>query len=199
MNPGTVSIQNLSKSYGRLLVLKQLTLHLSAEKPCVFMGPSGGGKTTLLRILLGLETPDEGLVRWNINGKSPRLAAVFQEDRLCEAFSPLQNIHMVTENLLNREQISQELCRLLPAESLHRPIHTLSGGMKRRVAILRALLAPGDCVLMDEPFTGLDEDTKRQVISYIKEKTNGKLLIVTTHQEEDVELLGGALYLLPLN
>lgn len=206
MNSCTVSIQNLSKSYGELTVLAQLNMYLVAGKPWVLMGPSGGGKTTLLRILLGLETPDTGTVKWDIqtstgssaSQQKPDLAAVFQEDRLCEAFSPMENVLMVTGKLLNRDQVSQELCRLLPAEAIHRPVHTLSGGMKRRVAILRALLAPCDGVLMDEPFTGLDEDTKLQVISYIKEKTAGKLLLITTHLEEDVELLDGTLITLPL-
>ena len=205
MNPGTVSIQNLSKSYGELTVLAQLNMLLTVGKPWVLMGPSGCGKTTLLRILLGLEAPDTGTVTWDlqmsarspVSRQRPNLPAVFQEDRLCEAFSPMENILMVTGNLFSRDQISQELCRLLPAESIQRPVHTLSGGMKRRVAILRALLAPGDGVLMDEPFTGLDEDTKLLVISYIKEKTADKLLLITTHQEEDVELLGGTLISLP--
>lgn len=205
MNSCTVSVQNLSKSYGGLPVLTQLNMQLTAGKPWVLMGPSGGGKTTFLRILLGLETPDEGSVRWVLPDSDgppptrhkPALAAVFQEDRLCEAFSPMENVLMATRNLYNREQAGRELRRLLPAESIYRPVYTLSGGMKRRVAILRALLAPCNGVLMDEPFTGLDEDTRRQVISYIKEKTAGKLLLIATHQEEDVELLGGTLISLP--
>ena len=65
--------------------------------------------------------------------------------------------------------------------------------MKRRVAIARALLAPSCAILMDEPFTGLDEDTKQTVIRYIKEKTTGKLLVVSTHQEEDITALDGTL------
>lgn len=65
--------------------------------------------------------------------------------------------------------------------------------MKRRVAVLRALLTPSDILLMDEPFTGMDETLKRDVITYIKEKQNGRLLILTTHQEEDVDLIGGTL------
>lgn len=65
--------------------------------------------------------------------------------------------------------------------------------MKRRVAVCRALAVPFDAVLMDEPFTGLDEDTRRKVIAFVKQKTNGKLAIISTHQEEDVPLLGGSL------
>ena len=65
--------------------------------------------------------------------------------------------------------------------------------MKRRVAILRALLTPSDILLMDEPFTGLDEEIKQRVIEYIKEKQEGRLLVLTTHQDEDIALLEGTL------
>ena len=80
---------------------------------------------------------------------------------------------------------------MLPEECLTRPVSTLSGGMKRRVAILRAVLAPSDILLLDEPFTGLDEGTKQEVIRYILDRRAGRFLLVTTHQEEDALLLNG--------
>lgn len=123
----------------------------------------------------------------------PRFSAVFQEDRLCEAFTPLENVMMVTGRLLSPAQVRAELARLLPEESLSRPVATLSGGMKRRTAICRALLAPYDVLLMDEPFTGLDEGTRQTVISYILEKSVGRMVLISTHQEEDVALLGADL------
>ena len=126
-------------------------------------------------------------------GSLPRVSAVFQEDRLCEAFTPIENVMMVTGKLLSQAQVRSELARLLPEESLTRPVSTLSGGMKRRTAICRALLAPYDVLLMDEPFTGLDEDTRQTVISYILEKTAGRMVLISTHQEEDVALLGAEL------
>lgn len=176
-------IENLCKSYGDLLVLDHLNLNLEGGRTYCLMGPSGSGKTTLLRLILGLEQSDEGTIV-----RPKRLAAVFQEDRLCEAFSPLDNV-MMAAGKLSRSQIRAELCRILPEEAILRPTSTLSGGMKRRVAIMRSLLAPSDGILMDEPFTGLDETTKHQVISYIKEKTTDKLLLIATHQEEDSQLL----------
>ena len=150
------------------------------------MAPSGAGKTTLLRILLGLEKPDSGQVQI----PSP-VTAVFQENRLCDAFSPLDNVLMAAGKSLDRQTAYSELCRLLPEEAILRPSSTLSGGMKRRVAIARALLAPSQAIIMDEPFTGLDEETKQTVIDYVKEKTAGKLLLITTHQEEEAAALGG--------
>ena len=156
------------------------------------MGPSGSGKTTFLRILLGLEQADSG----SIEGlQGTRASAVFQENRLCESFTPVDNITMVIpgRSSQSRKQAREELLRLLPEEALCRPVSTLSGGMKRRVAIVRALSVPCGMVLMDEPFTGLDENTKRNVIQYIKEKTRDKLVIISTHQDEDIELLNGTL------
>ncbi len=125
----------------------------------------------------------------NPTGISPRFAAVFQEDRLCEAFTPVENVLLVTGRSLSAARVRAELSRLLPEESLSRPVSTLSGGMKRRTAICRALLAPYDVLFMDEPFTGLDEDTRQTVISYILEKNAGRMLLISTHQEEDVASL----------
>ena len=120
---------------------------------------------------------------------------MFQENRLCEPFTPVDNIVMVIPGRTSRsrKQAREELSRLLPEEALSRPVSTLSGGMKRRVSIVRALSVPCDMIIMDEPFTGLDENTKLSVIRYIKEKTRDKLVIISTHQEEDVALLGGTL------
>lgn len=188
MTKYAIELINISKSYGTLSVLHNQNITLEAGHIYCLMGASGSGKTTLLRLLLGLEQPDSGTVTG-----TGRPAAVFQEDRLCEAFSPLDNVLMVTGHTLTPEQIHNQMTRLLPAECLTRPVSTLSGGMKRRVAILRAILAPANVILMDEPFTGLDEDTKRLVIQYIRENSANRLLLITTHQEEDIILLGGSL------
>ena len=105
----------------------------------------------------------------------------------------MENLRLVLGKSVSREDIRRELSLLLPEESLSRPVSTLSGGMKRRTAVCRAMIAPSDAVILDEPFTGLDDETRRQVIAYIKSRQRGRLLIVSTHQEEDVALLGGEL------
>ncbi len=185
-----LKIKDLSKAFGNLEVLNQVSLTLPSGPIHCLMGPSGSGKTTFLRILLGLEQADSGTIE-GLRGK--RASAVFQEDRLCEAFSPVENVAMVLPGSVsrNRKGAYEELLSLLPEESLSRPVSTLSGGMKRRVAIVRALSAPSDMIVMDEPFTGLDEATKGSVIRYILNRSAGKLVIVSTHQEEDVGLLNG--------
>lgn len=186
----SLEIRGLTKSFHGLKVLDGVTLTFEDGETCCLMSPSGSGKTTLFRILLGLEKADSGEVT-GIQGK--RFGVVFQEDRLCETFTPLENVLMTADRSLTKESARRELCRLLPEEALDRPAATLSGGMKRRTAICRALLAPSDLVLMDEPFTGLDEAMRRQVIGYIREKTQGKTLLLSTHDPEDVEMLGARL------
>lgn len=183
-------IKKLCKSFDGNFVLDHVNLHLVSGNVYCLMGPSGSGKTTLFHILLGLVSADSG----EVNGlNKERISAVFQENRLCEAFTPVENVTMVMPSSSgnNKRKAREALKRLLPDESLDRPASTLSGGMKRRVAIIRALTVPFDMVIMDEPFTGLDEETKQQVITYIKEQSAGKLVLISTHQEEDVQLLNG--------
>lgn len=193
-----IEIQDLTKFYNHEAVLSHLNLLFDASSPNCLMSPSGSGKTTLLRLIMGLEQPDAGCISiTDGQGETPegpvRFSAVFQEDRLCELFSPMENVMMVTRKSLPAQEVRSQLSRLLPEECLDRPVCTLSGGMKRRAAICRALLAPSQILLMDEPFTGLDEDNRLLAIRYIQELVNGRLLILTTHQEEDVALLDGRL------
>ena len=183
----SLAVRDLSKAFENLQVLQGVNLDFKDSGIYCLMGPSGTGKTTFLRILMGLEKADTGVIQGR-DGK--RFSAVFQEDRLCEAYTPLDNVMMAADRSVAREAAKRELCRILPEESISRPVYTLSGGMKRRTAVCRALLAPYDILVMDEPFVGLDEDTRGQVLRYVREKTEGKLVILSTHMEEDAAVLG---------
>ena len=191
-----IIIRDLSKSYGGRPVLNSLNMTFTSQSPCCLMSPSGSGKTTLFRILMGLETADSGSVHFTDDtGRTlpgcPGFSVVFQEDRLCEAFTPLENVRMTAGRSLPPEQIRKEMALLLPEESLDRPVSTLSGGMKRRTALCRAILTPSSVLLMDEPFTGLDDAMRRQAIRYLLDRLAGRLLLLSTHSQEDVSLLGG--------
>lgn len=182
-----IEIKNLSKNYGGAQVLDNLSLTLTSHRPVCLMGPSGRGKTTLFNILLGLLKADAGEITGVENAK---FSAVFQEDRLCEQLSALMNVAIVLDNP-DKKRITEQLIKMgLAEDEIHRPVSQLSGGQKRRVAILRALASASDAVLMDEPFKGLDEDTRLQVIRQVKENLNGRLLMVITHNEEDAVALG---------
>jgi NitT/TauT family transport system ATP-binding protein len=154
------------------------------------MGPSGCGKTTLLNILLGLLPPDAGTVA----GVNPNaLGAVFQEDRLCERASVGANIRMAAPAFREDGALRPLLAEMgLEAKT---PVFELSGGMKRRVALLRALAAPSELIIMDEPFTGLDEGLKQTAAACIRRRQGGRTLIVVTHSKNDLSLLGGSLSL----
>ena len=181
-----MKMNNLTKSYGEQVVIDNLSLQLYFNRTYCLMAPSGSGKTTLFQILLGLEHADSG----QIHGlENKRLSAVFQEDRLLEGYTALENLRFVTGRQYTTAELTGLLRRLLPEDALGKPVCEFSGGMKRRTAILRALLAPSDFMIMDEPFTGLDAETKRNVIELIKEYTNGKLVLIATHQPEDATLL----------
>lgn len=187
-----LNIRDLCLSFDGRSVLSDVNLSLHSGNVYCLMGPSGSGKTSFLKILLGLLKADSGFVHIPVGIK---MSAVFQEDRLCEEFTPMENLIMTVPGYSreHREKAKEILLNLLPEESLLRPVSTLSGGMKRRVAIGRALFVPSDVILMDEPFTGLDHGTKEKVICYIKTCTRDKLVIISTHHSEDAALFDGTL------
>ena len=179
-------IHHVSKTFGTEHVLNNVTLSLSSGNIYCFMAPSGSGKTTLFRIFMGLETPDSGEI-CGLEGK--RISAVFQENRLLEGFNAIQNLQFVTGRRYSVSELTQVLTRLLPEDSLQKPVHEFSGGMKRRLAIIRALLVPFDILIMDEPFTGLDAASKENAASLICEYASEKLILFSTHHTEEAALL----------
>lgn len=189
---GEIKLENVSKTYGEKQVFRDFSHTFpEGELTCV-MGPSGCGKTTLLSLLLGLEEPDTGEIQ-GMEGR--KKSAVFQEDRLCENTGAVSNIRLVNPNL-SKEEAEGMLRDLGLGDSLRQPVRTLSGGMKRRVAILRALAAEYDVLFLDEPFKGLDETTKALVMEYFLQKTRGKTVILVTHDRGEAAALGGHLLLL---
>jgi NitT/TauT family transport system ATP-binding protein len=184
-----IIIKDLWKQYGEKTVLAGFSTVIPAGSVFGIMGESGCGKTTLLRILLGLETPDNG----RIDGLPPRISAVFQEDRLCDEFSAVTNVAIAAPHHTPRADIEKCLASLGLGADLDRPVRTLSGGMRRRVAIARALMAEGELLLLDEPFKGLDEETRLSVIAVVCEMTKGRTVVLVTHDEEDITALGASL------
>jgi ABC-type multidrug transport system ATPase subunit len=181
----TIEAEHICKSYGPKAVLEDFSLSISSDSSYVLTGESGAGKTTFLRILLGLEKPDKGRIRLLGDYKYSRVNAgvVFQEDRLCENFSAVENVAMVNRRLSARIA-REELEKLLPADELDKPAAELSGGMRRRVCIVRACVVPSDVIVMDEPFTGLDDENRRRCIEYIRSIQGATPLILTAHSLE---------------
>ena len=163
----------LTKHFGSKCVLDKKVIDIKSGKRYLFWGKSGIGKTTAMRILAGLESNEES--DFPSLGK---VSMVFQEDRLLESFSAKENLLAVCSNI---NRVNKYLSSFgIPSEQR---VREFSGGMKRRVAILRALICDHDTLLMDEPFTGLDDETYKNVISFINEREKGKTIIIVSHEE----------------
>lgn len=184
-----IIIEKLTKRYGSQVVLENFNATLETGRLTCILGPSGIGKTTLVRILMGLETADSGTV----SGLDALVkSAVFQEDRLCSGLDVYTNIllpHLQKPSPLTLAQIDQGLSALDLQDQAHKLAGALSGGMKRRAALLRALFAPYDILFLDEPFKGLDAQTKEKSMAYLKANTQGKTVICITHDQNEVTYL----------
>lgn len=172
--PGSaIRMKNVYKNFGECEVLKDCTADYEPGGIYYLMSPSGSGKTTRLHMLAGLIKPDSGEIT------APRsVSMVFQEDRLCEDYDAVKNVELVTGD---REKAEKALLELLPPDALHKPCAQLSGGMKRRVAVVRAVEAESEALLMDEPFAGLDAGTRERTEGYIDRRRAGRTLIMATH------------------
>ena len=180
-------IKNLCKSFDGSPVLENVSFTAGPGVTCV-MAPSGAGKTTLLRILLGLERPDSGSVPRDI-----RWSAVFQENRLLEHLDAMGNLRFVLGAALDEPAADALLAELGLGDTAGKPVREFSGGMKRRLALARALLAPSDALALDEPFTGLDEENRARCLALIRRAAEKPVLLVT-HDPADAKSLGAAVY-----
>lgn len=185
--PAGISVSDLSKSYGGNKVFERFSGEFPAGKITAVMGASGCGKTTLISLLTGLLEPDGGSV--NITPADAGFSAVFQEDRLCENMTVTANIRLVCGDRRSSAEIEQALERLGLSGWGDKPVRELSGGMKRRAALARALLADYGVIVLDEPFKGLDEATKAQVVAYCREMLAGKTAVLVTHDSEECQAL----------
>ena len=180
-------IKNLCKSFDGRPVLENVSFTAGPGVTCV-MAPSGAGKTTLLRILLGLERPDSGSVSGGV-----RWSAVFQEDRLLEHLDAMGNLRFVLGAALDEPAANALLTELGLGDTAGKPVREFSGGMKRRLALARALLAPSNALALDEPFTGLDEENRARCLALIRRAAEKPVLLVT-HDPADAKSLGAAVY-----
>ena len=180
----SIVITDLCKRFGSTPVLQRFTW--TVDRPMVLMGRSGCGKTTLLRILLGLESADSGTVT---GVETP--AAVFQEDRLCPQLTAAANLTL-TGHGLTPQDAERELRALgFTDAELALPAARLSGGQKRRAALLRALLCrDAKTLLLDEPFTGMDAELVEDAVAATKRLAGERPTILVTHDRTAADLLG---------
>ncbi len=184
-----IQVEDLCKSFGEKKVLNQVSFTLEPGVVTAVMAASGVGKTTLLRILMGLEKPDSGRI---LGLEGLRLSAVFQEDRLCENLSPLSNVQLVTGKAIEKKEISASLEAVGLGGCACQPVRELSGGQRRRAALVRALCPPWDLLLLDEPFKGLDHKTRQMVMEYVRKCLLSRpesYTVLVTHDREEAEYL----------
>lgn len=174
---GRLEASHVYKAFGSRQVLSDFSAVYEPGRTYVLDAPSGSGKTTLLHILSGLLRPDGGEVKGG-----GTFGMVFQEDRLCLDYSAVKNVELVTGDPARAEEA---LASLLEPDALHRPCRELSGGMKRRVALVRAMEAQSQYVLLDEPFTGMDAETRVRAGEYVRRRQKGRLMILVTHDDID--------------
>ena len=185
-----VEFKNITKKYGYDTVFENLSLSITEGSTTVIMGESGCGKTTLLRIVAGLEKPDDGELMCD-----EKIAMMFQELRLLPWKNALENI----KSVLHSEHFSLA-DKYLSAVGLEKDTdkfpHELSGGMAQRVAFARFLAfaeAEGaTLLLLDEPFSSLDDETRTKMLSLLKEFSTEKTLIVVTHNTIEAKAFDNA-------
>lgn len=180
-----LELKNVCLSYGKLEVLKNISLRLARGERIALMGPSGCGKTSLLRVSTGLQKPYSGSV---INS-AERTAMVFQEPRLLPWLSAEDNVKLtIPAGAKTSSPPVTWLEKLGIAEAAKKRPDELSGGMQQRVALARALAYEADLLLLDEPFKALDAGTKENVIKTISGSTDAAIILVTHDAGEAAEL-----------
>lgn len=180
---GGIGLRGVTRRFGEHVVLDGLDLSLAPGGVTALMGPNGSGKTTVARLLLGLDRPDAGAVE-GLDGR-PR-SAVFQEDRLCPQLSAVDNVRLVLGRGTDRGAVLEALAAVgLDDATVHAPVRELSGGQRRRVAIVRAVLADAELVVLDEPFTGLDQAVKPVTMAWVRDRCAGRTVLLVTHDERE--------------
>lgn len=175
-------IEKITKSYGKQKVLENISFNINeSERICIY-GKSGIGKTTLLRIIAGLEKADSGEITF-----AGKVSMVFQEDRLLENTDVYTNLYCVLGSRFDKAEADMHLKEVGLEGAGNKLVSELSGGMKRRVAIVRCMMKSSEIILLDEPFKGLDTILKDNIIRYVVKYLNGRAVIMVTHDISEAE------------
>ena len=180
-----LELKNVSLSYGDLRVLRDVSLRLDPGERIAVMGLSGCGKTSLLRVIAGLQSPDSGTVKL----AARRLSFVFQEPRLLPWLTAEENVRLVLPDVHQGEDAAAWLSRFGLGDAADKLPAELSGGMQQLVSLARALVCVPDLLLLDEPFKALDAAAKQNAIAAVSDGTDAAIILVT-HDVREAEALG---------
>ena len=182
-----IRLDRVTRRFDGKTVISDLSFTFPDRGVFALMGPSGSGKPTLLRLLAGLDVPDGG----SIESTHQKTAVAFQEHRLLPWLNCEDNLKLVLSKNKNSSVSAQEwleameltdAAKLFPKE--------LSGGMKQRLSLARALCFGGDLLLLDEPFSALDKDLKQRIFPLVRKACPNGLILIITHDAADAEALG---------
>lgn len=182
MKSNAIICRSVSKSYGEKQVLSNFSFSMEYGGVYRIIGASGCGKTTLLRLICGLETPDDGIIT---GAKLEDISYLFQEDRLFPWLSAVKNVEIASKDK-NRRALAEKLLSELGLDKekdFHLLPSELSGGMSRRVAIARALIKNSEILILDEALRGLDDENRARCAEVIGRYSKGKTVIFVTHGE----------------
>ena len=178
-----IELLNVSKHYGGSIILRDISVQMRTGETYFLIGASGSGKTTILRLIAGLETPTSGQIETN----GARISYAFQEPRLFPHLTVLENILAISP-----ARHPEEILSLLDlTEASAKYPHQLSGGMKKRAGVARALAAKADVYLLDEPTAGQDAAHGAAAAEAIRRYTAGALTVIATHDESLLRSISG--------
>lgn len=189
-----IKVKNIVKRFDEKVVLNNVSFDIGDVGVFAIVGRSGIGKTTMLRLIAGLDTPDAG----SITADNTKIAYKFQEPRLLNWLTTLENVAVVLEDKTTAKELALtwlEAVGLSDATNLYPD--QLSGGMQQRVALARALAFEGDVLLLDEPFSAVDEATKQSLLLLVKQYAKNHAVVLVTHDPGEIEALEATVISLP--
>jgi len=209
LTPVTVQAENLTKHYGKQCVVNNISFQIIKGEFCGILGPNGAGKTTTLKMLVGNTPASAGMlsvlgfpIPQQARAMRSRIGVVPQSDNLDLDFTVKENLHVYGRYFgLKRAEVERRITELLAFVALEEKadscIKQLSGGMKRRLSIARALINRPELLILDEPTTGLDPQIRQNIWQLLRQlQKDGLTIILTTHYMDEAERLCGRIILM---
>lgn len=187
-----IRLENVSLAYDGAVVLDRLSLHVPTGAHIALMGASGCGKSSVIDLIAGLKQPTAG----RVSVDAERISYAFQEPRLLPWRTAAENVNAVlSDRKATLPEAEAWLMRVGLGDAAGKYPDELSGGMRQRVNLARALAYGGDILLLDEPFSGLDGERRDELLSLIKRYAAGKTLVLSTHDRTEAEALADSIYI----